>query len=105
MEYLALYFYISLFLFGFIISGTVNLYNYYLIIFCAISIYFLLISIFVGFIGFNHKLDWLKINGNKFTTMNVKGKSMEPEFKSCNLIIIKKIKSIDEIKKRRYYNL
>jgi len=99
LEYFALYFYISLFLFGFIISNTINLYNYYLIIFGAISIYFLLISIFGSFIDFNHKLNWFKINGNEFTAMSVKGKSMDPEFKAGNLIIIKKIKSIDEIKK------
>jgi len=95
LEYFSLYFYISLFLFGFIIADVISLSNYYLIIFGAFSIYFLLTSIFAGF---NRKLNWFKINGNEFAVMGTRGISMNPELKAGDSVIIKKIKTLDELK-------
>ncbi len=95
VEYFSLYFYISLFLFGFITADIINLNNYYLIIFGAISIYFLLNSIFTSF---HCKLNWFKINGNEFALMGVRGISMNPEFKAGDSVIIKRIKALDELK-------
>lgn len=100
LEYFSLYFFISLFLFGFIVFGfftidIISLGSIYMIVYGAFSIYFLLNSIFTSF---HRKLNWFKINGNEFALIGVRGISMNPEFKAGDSVIIKRIKTWHELK-------
>ncbi len=95
LEYFSLYFYISLFLFGVIAAPKINLDYFYLIIFGAISLYFLLLS-FTNI--FKKDETEYKINNNTFKLLQTAGHSMNPALNAGDKMIVKEIGNIKEIK-------
>ncbi len=95
IEYFALYFYITLFLFG-LISLKMPINRIYLIIFGSMSLYFLFDSLIN--VIYNKKLKSYTINNEEFGIFSIRGTSMNHALRSGDILITKKVSNINDIK-------
>ncbi|KQB33617.1 MULTISPECIES: signal peptidase I [Acidiplasma] len=93
LEYFSLYFFISLFLFGLVGAKTIHSSIWYLILFGTFSNYFMLYSLFSIF---NSNNEIGKIDGDLIYVI-ARGKSMTPVIEGGDILIIKRVNSIEEL--------